>query len=99
MDRGRRGFPFVFYGSWEEIEMDTQVFAEIRRSDLQIYRGPSGQYPPRSRLFTGIQTSWFLLDLIIALAAAWVFAMIVDRLLFPLIRAIGKRRRVSGEAS
>ena len=42
--------------------------------------------------WTGFQIGWFLLDLIIALAAAWGFAMLIDRVAFPLIRATHRRK-------
>ena len=86
---GSRGFPFDFAVRWEEYEMNPQLFANLRKHFPQEYSQYSEENLPilrRPVRGSGFQISWFLIDLVIALAVAWVLAMIVDRVLFPLAR-------------
>ena len=47
----------------------------------------------------GFQIHWFLVDLIIALAVGYLLAMRVDRLVFPLVRRLQKKKPEQGEPS
>ena len=61
----------------------------------------SGSFEPwegGGYVWSGFQIHWFLIDLTIALTVAYLFAMVIDRLLFPAIRARQGRKRGTGEA-
>ncbi len=47
--------------------------------------------------WTGFQITWFLGDLIIALTAAYIFAMGVERLVFPLVQRQYRTKPKRGE--
>ncbi len=101
-DRGDiRGFPFDFSGSWEEYDMSLQHFAKMREAFPQEYSQYSEEnLPTLRRPVYGFRITWFLIDLIIALAAAYVVAMALDRLVFPWIRRwLGQERAAPPEPS
>ena len=92
---GSRGFPFDFAVRWEEYEMNPQLFANLRKHFPQEYSQYSEENLPilrRPVRGSGFQIHWFLIDLIIALTAAYLFAMAVDRLVFPLVRGQGTKK-------
>ena len=97
MAHRRRGFPLVFTGRREVRELEPQVVAAIRKQAPEFFRAQEGK-PILVNGWAGFKVTWFLLDLIIALAAAWGFAFAVDRLVFPTIRAARRRKRGTGEA-
>ena len=86
---GERDWPFLLQSSptkGGEPWYDEPLGYPFTFSGTWERRGPS------TYGWTGFQMNWFLIDLLIALTVAYIFAMAVERLLFPLVLRLHRKK-------
>ena len=95
---------------WSSLGIPGRRLSSLQNAELESRYKPQGfpftfsagweaQITSRQAVYrwTGFQMTWFLLDLIIALTVAYLFAMAIERLLFPLARRLHRKKPEQGE--